>query len=56
LALCEGLRLVSEVQNALNAIKMRCFKGTNALSAVKKYWLPPVTKISDVLNDESPTD
>ena len=55
MALRESLRLVSEVQNDLNAIKMRCLRGTNALSALKKYWLPPATKISDALN-ESPTD
>jgi hypothetical protein len=42
LALSESLKLVSEVQNALNA--MRCFKGKYAPSAAKKYWLIPVKK------------
>jgi len=38
------LNVFPEVQNALNANKMRFFKEKTALIAATKCWLPPVTK------------
>jgi len=42
-ALRESLNVFSEVQNALNANKMRCLKKTAHIAATK-CWLQPVNK------------
>jgi hypothetical protein len=54
LAVSGHLNVVSEVQNALNAVGMKCLK--KALSAVTKCWLPPVTtNLYKLWNGEYPT-
>jgi hypothetical protein len=56
LALSESLSVVSEVKNAVSAIKMRCFREKMHSVLSKNIGYYQLLKISKVFNGESPID